>query len=397
MTLIPCLLFLASCGQMPSPVVDGIRSVVPWGATVDTDSQISVTFEQPVDPSRFKISISPNVNLAEPQWVSDKTFVSINPQENLLPDTKYTVNIEALDPTGRPIQDNTLTTYEFTTKQTITPLPTTNTSGKAEWNKVSAWALQNIGFKNNSLDEVNNSPFQLVSVARMNNSGVAWTKSQVETVTRNKWLLSYISVGEISRFEWYWNTSLDNNLPSYVLGKNAYWSSYYADLTSQAWIAILKQHLDKIIDAGFDGAWFDVLDVYWNEGYPGGPSETNKNNAVKLACNLSQYAKTKKPGFKIMVNGAIDLIERPGYAACIDGTTAEGLYFKGNDSATSLDFRTYHERYLDMERKMGKLVVTMDYASVESNASFAVQRARSKGYVPYVSPTNQLNLLAPLR
>ena len=80
-------------------------------------------------------------------------------------------------------------------------------------------------------------------------------------------LLSYMSIGEAEHYRPYWKTSWDDVRPHWLAEPNPAWEGndkvrYWA----QEWKEILygspDAYLDRIIDAGFDGAFLDVMDAW---------------------------------------------------------------------------------------------------------------------------------------
>lgn len=80
-------------------------------------------------------------------------------------------------------------------------------------------------------------------------------------------LLSYMSVGEAADYRPYWNKEWDSERPHWLAEPNPEWpGSYKARYWSKEWQALLygrpDAYLDRIIDAGFDGAFLDVMDAW---------------------------------------------------------------------------------------------------------------------------------------
>ena len=77
---------------------------------------------------------------------------------------------------------------------------------------------------------------------------------------------SYISVGEAEDYRYYWNEDWDDDEPDWLDDANDDWKgNYKVKYWSQDWQNILygnpDAYLDRILMAGFDGAYFDVVDA----------------------------------------------------------------------------------------------------------------------------------------
>ena len=80
-------------------------------------------------------------------------------------------------------------------------------------------------------------------------------------------LLSYMSVGEAADYRTYWQPSWTNDRPHWLAEPNPEWpGSYKARYWSKEWHDLLygspDAYLDKIMAAGFDGAFLDVMDAW---------------------------------------------------------------------------------------------------------------------------------------
>ena len=80
-------------------------------------------------------------------------------------------------------------------------------------------------------------------------------------------VLSYMSVGEAADYRPYWKKEWDSERPHWLAEPNPEWpGSYKARYWSREWHDILygreDAYLDRIIAAGFDGAFLDVMDAW---------------------------------------------------------------------------------------------------------------------------------------
>ena len=80
-------------------------------------------------------------------------------------------------------------------------------------------------------------------------------------------LLSYMSVGEAADYRTYWKSAWSNERPHWLAEPNPEWpGSYKARYWVQEWHDLLygrsDAYLDKIMAAGFDGAFLDVMDAW---------------------------------------------------------------------------------------------------------------------------------------
>lgn len=80
-------------------------------------------------------------------------------------------------------------------------------------------------------------------------------------------LIAYLSIGEAEDYRYYWKEDWNNNPPSWMEAENPDWQgNYKVRYWDSAWKAILfgneNAYLDKILSAGFDGVYLDIIDAF---------------------------------------------------------------------------------------------------------------------------------------
>lgn len=80
---------------------------------------------------------------------------------------------------------------------------------------------------------------------------------------------SYMSIGEAEDYRYYWQKQWNDKLPAWLMQKNDNWEgNYVVKYWYKEWQNIIYgtkgSYLDKIVAAGFDGAFLDVVDGYQN-------------------------------------------------------------------------------------------------------------------------------------
>lgn len=79
--------------------------------------------------------------------------------------------------------------------------------------------------------------------------------------------LCYISIGEAENYRYYWNDDWSVGEPVWIENENPEWKgNYIVRYWEQAWKDIIygnnNSYIKKIIDAGFDGAYLDIIDAF---------------------------------------------------------------------------------------------------------------------------------------
>lgn len=91
-------------------------------------------------------------------------------------------------------------------------------------------------------------------------------------------VFAYMSVGEAETYRPYWQDAWGAEMPGWLAAKNKDWAdNYKVKYWRPEWRQILygseDAYLDRILAAGFDGAFLDVVDAYWYFQYPRGEGE----------------------------------------------------------------------------------------------------------------------------
>lgn len=80
-------------------------------------------------------------------------------------------------------------------------------------------------------------------------------------------VVSYMSIGEAENYRYYWLSSWNSNRPSWVREENPnFEGNFIVEYWDAGWQAIIygnnNSYLKKILDAGFDGVYLDIIDAF---------------------------------------------------------------------------------------------------------------------------------------
>ena len=80
-------------------------------------------------------------------------------------------------------------------------------------------------------------------------------------------VIAYMSIGEAEDYRYYWQASWEKDPPSWMDGENPAWEGNYKVRYWEAdWQDIIYgsagSYLDRILDAGFDGVYLDIIDAF---------------------------------------------------------------------------------------------------------------------------------------
>ncbi len=200
-------------------------------------------------------------------------------------------------------------------------------------------------------------------------------------------VLAYISVGEAEDFRPYWKRAWAEAPPSWLGSSNPDWpGAYGVRFWESAWKQIVYAQddsiLDRIIAAGFDGAFLDRVDAYaeWR-----GIRRSAKEDMINLVAELSQRARNKSRGFLIMSQNAEGLLKNSRYRNLIDGVTKESLLFglNGPGIPNSRGDVAWSLAGLNAAVRDGIPVFSIEYIDDPQKIALARRKLESFGFIPF--------------
>lgn len=226
-----------------------------------------------------------------------------------------------------------------------------------------------------------------------------FSAEQVVAIAEQRTILSYLSVGQASNFRTYWDSAwVDEGgervpaAPDWLGVKCAWAGSYEVRYWDEAWLAMLRHAIDRIIAAGYAGCVYDVVDAYayWEKQ----GEWTAKSRMKKLVGGLMAYGRSKRADFIGIPNSGVELLTDAGYRSHITAQMRESVFYMGDEVRAKADAE-WVTAYLDLVIADGKQVFDIEYPSALASKKDAIKKARAKGYVPYTT-SPRLDVLAPV-
>ena len=130
---------------------------------------------------------------------------------------------------------------------------------------------ESLGSKTDFITTVKNTNYDmLITDLFMNNT--AFTPSDMEELKIKKnggvrLLFVYMSIGEAEDYRYYWDANWKINPPSWLKGENPDWQgNYKVAYWEKSWQDLIfgndESYLKKILNAGFDGVYLDIIDAF---------------------------------------------------------------------------------------------------------------------------------------
>ena len=304
------------------------------------------------------------------------------------------------------------------------------------------WGYQLQGYRR-GLDGVRSTRFDLVVVdySRWGDADSEWTAAQVERARSggpcaDRFVLAYMSIGEAEDYRWYWDPAwvdgagdpLPGVAPPWLGPTNPDWAgNYKVRYWQRAWQRIVfgvtsgesKSYLDRIIDAGFDGVYLDIVDAfeYWGPEGIGGTGERERaaRDMVTFVRRLARHARAQRGQSEFLVvpqNGSAIIDpsaypwaadpdreaerQRRRYFREIDAIGAEDTFFFGDrDENNPYDPQEDVIALLERFAAAGRPVLAIDYVTQRAKIDRFWAEAAARGWIPFTARRDLARLTAP--
>jgi len=231
--------------------------------------------------------------------------------------------------------------------------------------------------------------------------GSGLTSSQNSSLeSSGKTILAYLSVGLANNYRSYWQSSWNQNPPSFILGADSSWpGAYYVKYWDPAWQQIVINEAVALAKAGYSGVDLDVVDAYdsSNVAAADGGIAKARTDMANFVEAISAATKAVNPNFKIVQNEGLDLLTtdpnnpasptNAAYLSYIDGVLAESEFYLPNNTKPS--WGPTDLQYLVHAVSAGKTVFSIDYPSSASAQQSYITGAIAQGFVPYAATPDQ--------
>lgn len=234
----------------------------------------------------------------------------------------------------------------------------------------------------------------------------ALTRDQLSQLNAaGKQVFSYISAGEAEVFRDYWrDNGWGTTQPDFFVEMNPRWgTSFRVKFWDPDWQQVVIERMTDLIQMGYKGAYFDVIDVYnvpavqaaYAAAFPAG---NIREAMVDFIVRLSATAKALNPDFQIMAQNAVGLLNtvdigslsqvlspNTRYLNAIDGLGKESTFTYGDDYPIS--WGPWDAKYVENAVNASKYVIGLEYPTLGNTGAMnaAYNGALAAGYIPYLA------------
>ena len=210
-----------------------------------------------------------------------------------------------------------------------------------------------------------------------------------------KKLISYMSIGEAEDYRYYWRKGWENAnaRPGWLDDLNLEWEgNYKVRYWDPDWQAIILgspgAYLDRIIAAGFDGVYLDIIDAfeYWRDEKSERP--TSDRDMIAFVTKIANYARAKRPSFFVIPQNGEELLQDAGYRRVISAIGKEDIFFgqSGDGKANAKDAVAACLENIAFATRDKIPVLAVEYLKNPKQIADASQKLAQAGCCAYFGP-----------
>ncbi len=181
-----------------------------------------------------------------------------------------------------------------------------------------------------------------------------------------KTVLCYLSIGEAEEYRFYWQKDWNDHPPRFLGPENPDWAGnhkvkYWRE---DWWKKGVRPYLDRILEAGFDGVYLDIVDAYWFWREQGMAVRDTADAMVKLIKRIADYTRQKAgKHFILCPQNGMGVFKdcSPAYKDIYDKTInmvgLESLLY----NIHSVDDRNYRLQLAKELAQAGKTILDVEY------------------------------------
>ncbi len=220
-----------------------------------------------------------------------------------------------------------------------------------------------------------------------------WTSGEISAIRlarKDRRILAYLSIGEAENYRRYWQPDWATKPPAWLGEENADWpGNYRVNFWDADWQAHILSALKRIVAAGFDGVYLDIVDAF--EGFEYDPKtgqwrdhlenpatgQSFRKDMIAWVRLIADAARQSNPGFAVIPQNGVQLLEDPRFVETIDAVGVEDL-FADYGQLASEEESSHRLGYL---RHLGpKHVFVIEYDLVKSTLPAVRERCEAYGF-----------------
>lgn len=250
------------------------------------------------------------------------------------------------------------------------------------WPKASRWGYQLQNYKGDkSLSRIQNSEESLwvIDYSRDGSEENKFNRHEIIALKQNKnTILSYISIGEAEDYRYYYKDMKKD----FVLHENKNWKgNFKIKYWDPLWVEILlgeNGYFSKLIEAGFDGAYLDIVDGFHSFK----DKKMSADKMVELIVRIGEFTRARNKNFLLVMQNGADILKytskKTELFSTVDALAVEDYLFLDGKYQENLDLFKHIKEFQNEK----KAVLSIEYIDKKSNLEKYAFEAKEKGLLP---------------
>jgi cysteinyl-tRNA synthetase len=221
-----------------------------------------------------------------------------------------------------------------------------------------------------------------------------WTAADLTAIRTGRVgrkVIAYLSIGEAEDYRAYWQSSWNTNAPAFLLGENPEWKGNFRVKYWQAdWQKLILADVDKIMAAGFDGVYLDIVDGFETFEQDGKnfiddrpnpeTKQTYRRDMVEWVKAVAARARKTNPAALVIPQNGTQLLMHTDFLAAVDAVGVEDLFTNGDKLQNAADTKYILENLGPMIAAH-KPVLDIEYPKRKERQSQIREQAAQHGFV----------------
>lgn len=224
--------------------------------------------------------------------------------------------------------------------------------------------------------------------------GKPWSVKDISAIRAGKsgrQVIAYLSIGEAGDYRDYWQRMWRTNPPAFLLSENPQWQGdYRVKYWQAAWQEIILADVDKIMAAGFDGVYLDIVDgfeTFEQDGENFVDNRVNPETKKSYRRDMVDWVKAVAARVRKMNSSALvipqngtQLLTHADFLGAVDAVGVEDLFTNGDKSQKTSDTKSKLE-ILATVLAAHKPVLDIEYPKRQERQALVRQQAAQHGFV----------------
>jgi cysteinyl-tRNA synthetase len=238
----------------------------------------------------------------------------------------------------------------------------------------------------------------IVLDANFSSPGAPWNTNDIAFIRAGKSgrkVIAYLSIGEAGDYRDYWQTMWRTNPPAFLLAENPQWKGdYRVKYWRGDWQKIILADVDKIIAAGFDGVYLDIVDGFETFEQDGKnfiddrvnpeTKQTYRRDMVDWVKAVAARARAKNSAALVIPQNGTQLLAHPDFLGAVDAVGVEDLFTNGDKLQPPAETKNILENLKPL-LAAHKPVLDIEYARRKERQAIARESAVRHGLVGLVT------------